>query len=88
MSTKTYLCPICGKGVKSTSGLTRNFNVCKSHFYPKPQPSYKPPQHKFHNKEDTLGGNWKDESDLLGEIVTIATVNGTFETPTKDTLWK
>ncbi len=71
--------------MKSTSGLTRHLNTCKGHLYPKPQPPHKPPRHESHNKEDILSGNWEDEGDLLGETVTTATVNGTSETPTKDT---
>ncbi len=35
-----------------------------------------------------MGGNWKDEGDLLGEIVTTTTANGTSDTLTKDTPWK
>ncbi len=85
MFTKLYLCPICGKGVKSTSGLTRYLNACKCHLYPKFQPSHKPPRHESHNKKDALGGNWEDEGDLLDITVTTATANGTSETPTKDT---
>ena len=63
MFIKSYLSPIYEKKVKFTSGLTRHFNVYKSHFYPKLQPSHKPLQHKSHNKEDALGGNWEDEGD-------------------------
>ena len=29
MESRLYICPRCGKGVKSTSGLTRHFNVSK-----------------------------------------------------------
>ena len=83
MSTKLYLYPICGKEVKSTSRLIRFFNVCKSRFYPKLL--YKLPQHKSHDKKDTLGKNWEDKSDLFGKTVTTATVNGTLETLIEDT---
>ena len=88
MSIKPYLCLIYGKRVKSINRLIKHLNVCKSHLYPKPQPLHEPPQHKFHNKKDALGGNWKDEGDLLGKTVTTATVNGILKTPTEDTPWK
>ncbi len=84
MSTKLYLCPVCGKKVKSTSGLTRHLHSCNGHLYPKVQPPHKPPRHKSHNKEDVLGKNWEDEGYLLGKMVTITTANDTFETPTED----
>ncbi len=84
MSTKLYSCPICGKRVKSTSGLIRHLNACKGHLYLKTQPPHEPPRHESHHKEDTLGGNWEDKGDLLGETVTTATANGTPETPTED----
>ncbi len=29
MESKLYVCPRCGKGVKSTSGLTKHINACK-----------------------------------------------------------
>ncbi len=29
MESRLYVCPRCGKGVKSTSGLTRHVNTCK-----------------------------------------------------------
>ncbi len=29
MESRLYACPRCGKGVKSTSGLTRHVNACK-----------------------------------------------------------
>ncbi len=70
--------------MKSTSGLTRHLNTCKGDLYPKPQPPHEPPQHESHNEEDALGGNWKDEDNLLGETVTTTTVNNTPETPTED----
>ncbi len=88
MFTKLYSCLICGKGVKSTSGLTRHLNTCKGHLYPKPQLLNEPPRHESHNEEDVLGGNWEDESDLLDKTVTTATANGIPETPTEDTSQK
>ncbi len=88
MSTKLYSCPICRKGVKSISGLTRHLNACKGHLYPKPHPPHEPLRHESHNEEDALGGNWEDKGGLLGEMVTSATANGTPETLTEDTPWK
>lgn len=72
--------------MKSISGLTRNFNACKSHLYLKSQ--HKPLQHESHNKKDVLSRNWEDENDLLGKTVTTATANDISETPTEDGPWK
>lgn len=88
MSTKPYSCPICGKGVKSTSGLTRHLNACKGQLYPKSAhepPPHKPPPHQSHNEENLLGGNWENGVDLLGETVTTTTAKSTPKTPTEDT---
>ncbi len=85
ISTKPYLCPICEKRVKSKSKLTKHLNACKGHLYLKPQCPHKPPRYKSDNEEATLGGNWKDESDLLGETVTTATSNSIPKTPTEVT---
>ncbi len=85
ISTKLYLYLICGKGMKSISGVTRHLNACKGHLYPTSQPPHKSPQHKSHNKEDTLGRNWEDEDDLLGKTVIITTANSITGTPTEDT---
>ena len=84
MSTKPYLYLICEKEVKSTSGPTKYLNICKGYFYSKL--SHEPLQHKSHNKKDILGRNWEDKSDLLGEIVIIAIIDGMLKTPTENTL--
>ena len=40
MKSRLYTCPRCGKGIKSTSGLTRHVNACKiSIILPSCQPS-------------------------------------------------
>ena len=70
---------MCGKRVKFINRLTRHLNTCKNHLYSKSQPLFQPPQYKSYKKEDTLGRNKEDDSDLLCKIVTTATVNSIFE---------
>ena len=88
MFPKSYLYLIYGKRVKSINRLIRRFNACKDYRYLKFQLLYDPLQHKFHNKEDALGGNLEDKGDLLSKIVIITTRNGTLKISTKDTPWK
>lgn len=83
ISIKLYLCSIYRKRVKSISRLTKHLNACKGHHYLKLP--HKPLQHKSYNKKDILGGNWEDEDDLLGKMVTTAIVNSIFEILIEDT---
>ena len=60
---KQYLCPRYGKGIKSTSGLTRHLNACTKEV---PRTAH---LHKLHDDPvDTSDGNLEDRSQLLNEI--------------------
>ena len=78
-SAKQYSCPRCGKGTKSTSGLTRHLNACTKEV---PRTAH---LHKLHDDPvDTSDGNLEDESQLLDEI--NYTVRDIIDSPTKKTL--
>ena len=76
---KQYLCPRCGKGTKSTSGLIRHFNACIKEV---PRTAH---LHKLYDDPvDTSDGNLEDGSQLLDEtnyIVRDATDLPTERTP-------
>ena len=77
-SAKQYSCPRCGKGTKSTSGLTRHLNACTKEV---PQTAH---LHKLHDDPvDTSDGDLEDGSQLLDE--TNYTVRDATDSPTERT---
>ena len=78
LSTKQYLCPRCGKGTKSTSGLTRHPNAYTKEV---PQTIH---LHKLHDDlVDTSDGDLEDGSQLLDE--TNYTIKDAIDLPTEKT---
>ena len=78
LSAKQYSCLRCGKGTKSTSGLTRHLNACTK------EVSRTAHLHKLHDDlVDTSDGNLEDGSQLLDEI--NYTVRDAIDLPTKRT---
>ena len=79
LSAKHYSCPRCGKGIKSTSGLTRHLNACTKEVL---QTAH---LHKLYDDPvDTLDGDLEDRSQLLDE--TNYTVRDATDSPTEKTL--
>ena len=64
MESKSYVCPRCGKGVKSTSSLTRHINSCKIPItLPSRQPSTLAPILKYNttNHPDLPSDNFEED---------------------------
>ena len=64
MESRSYACPRCGKGVKSTSGLTRHVNACKIPItLPSCQPSTLAPilEYNTTNHPDLPSDNFEED---------------------------